>query len=214
MSRDPVFFDFDGVVADSLPAMRAVYAAFLKEHGARPSRAEFDDLNGPALPEIVARLKAAHALVPDAATLLARYKALRLAAYGGRVKPFADVTSVLERLRETGHKCYLVTASERDPVTAFLERWDLGPNFQDVICGEDVVQGKPAPDLYQLSLDRSGADVLTSLAMEDSPNGVRSAVTAGLRTIGVHADSRQRKVLLGAGAWKVVASLKQALEAL
>lgn len=209
-----VFFDFDGVVADSVPAMFAVYAAFLTEQGVRPTQAEFDGLNGPSLPEIVARLKAVHALIPEEAALLARYQALRLAAYGSRVKPFADVTSVLERLRETGHKCYLVTASERDPVTAFLKRWELGPNFQDIICGEDVVRGKPAPDLYQLALDRSGADVLTSLAMEDSPNGVRSAVTAGLRTIGVHADSKQREVLLGAGAWKVVASLKQALETL
>jgi len=209
-----VFFDFDGVVADSVPAMFAVYAAFLTEQGVRPTQAEFDSLNGPSLPEIVARLKATHRLRPDADTLLARYTALRLAAYAGQVQPFPDAPRVLERLRAAGQPLFLVTASERGPVTAFLERWGLGACFQAVICGEDVLRGKPAPDIYRLALDRSGAAPQTALAVEDSPNGVRAAVAAGLRVLGVTPDPGLREALTAAGAWTTSPDLGHALETL
>ena len=47
------------------------------------------------------------------------------------------------------------------------------------------MRAKPDPEPYLEGLRRLGADAATSIAFEDSPTGIRSAVGAGLKTIGI-----------------------------
>ena len=44
-------------------------------------------------------------------------------------------------------------------------------------------KGKPAPDIFLAALDALGVTAEEAIAVEDSPNGVRSAVSAGMRTV-------------------------------
>ena len=55
--------------------------------------------------------------------------------------------------------------------------------FTAIACGDQVKAKKPAPDIYLLAL--SGLDMRPgrAIAFEDSPNGLRSATAAGLRTV-------------------------------
>jgi beta-phosphoglucomutase-like phosphatase (HAD superfamily) len=48
------------------------------------------------------------------------------------------------------------------------------------ICGEDVAHKKPDPEAYRLALARLGLDPSDAIAIEDSPNGLRSAIDAGI----------------------------------
>ncbi|QAZ67382.1 HAD family hydrolase [Solidesulfovibrio carbinolicus] len=209
-----LYFDFDGVVADSVPAMYSIYSEFLFFYGVKPQPGEFERLNGPSLKEIVACLKHAHGLPGNAGELLARYEALRRDAYAERIKPFPDVPRVLDSLAAAGQTLHLVTASEPGPVGDFLARWRLAGYFREVVCGNAVARAKPAPDLYQLAMERSGDVPAAGLAIEDSVNGVRSAASAGLRVLGVHAQTTVRAALNEAGAWRTAACLGAALPTL
>jgi beta-phosphoglucomutase-like phosphatase (HAD superfamily) len=55
--------------------------------------------------------------------------------------------------------------------------------FSVIACGDQVWLKKPAPDIYQLALKHLELDPERAIAFEDSPNGLRAAIAAGLRTV-------------------------------
>jgi HAD superfamily hydrolase (TIGR01509 family) len=57
--------------------------------------------------------------------------------------------------------------------------------FDAVVTSDDVVHGKPAPDIYLLACERLGVAPADALALEDSPSGIAAAKAAGLACIGV-----------------------------
>jgi putative hydrolase of the HAD superfamily len=181
-----VFCDLDGTLLDSLGVLRAVYDAFVRDYGGQPDDAEFAALNGPALPEIVARLRAAHRMQPPESALLSDYRRRLLAAYA-EAPACAGADDLLAQLARSGHRCGLVTSSPRDLVAAVCAA--RGWSFAVQVCGDEVTHAKPAPDLYYLALQRAGIQADHAIAIEDSRHGVAAAAAAGLRVLGVHGVS-------------------------
>ena len=64
-----------------------------------------------------------------------------------------------------------------------LAALDLHRYFEVTVAGDEVANGKPAPDLYQAAAERLGIDPGTSVAIEDTLIGADAAVAAGLRTV-------------------------------
>lgn len=91
---------------------------------------------------------------------------------------------LLGDLQAAGIPCALVTMSWRrfvDPVLA-----ELPPGtFQVVVTGDEVTHGKPHPEPYVRGAELLGVDPRDCVAIEDSPTGLRSAVDAGCRVLGV-----------------------------
>lgn len=79
----------------------------------------------------------------------------------------------------------LASSSNRPIIDLVLERSGLAPCFAVVISSEEVERGKPAPDVYLAVARGLGVDPKDCVAIEDSTNGIKSAVTAGMRTIAV-----------------------------
>jgi HAD superfamily hydrolase (TIGR01509 family) len=79
----------------------------------------------------------------------------------------------------------VVSNSERRLVELSLGRAGLTGVFDVIVAGEDVANGKPAPDLYLRACALMGVDPSTALAFEDSLVGVNSAKAAGLAVVGV-----------------------------
>ena len=64
-----------------------------------------------------------------------------------------------------------------------LESAQMTHYFDQIITGEQVQHGKPDPEIYAKACAAIGAFPATTYAVEDSPNGIRSAAAAGLRVI-------------------------------
>ena len=64
-----------------------------------------------------------------------------------------------------------------------LDGAGLQPFFKVVLSTEGVARGKPAPDVYLEAARRLAIDPARSVAIEDSSNGIRAAVAAGLRSL-------------------------------
>ena len=79
----------------------------------------------------------------------------------------------------------LASSSNRPVIELVLERSALAPCFSVVVSSEEVERGKPAPDVYLAVARGLGADSKDCVAIEDSANGIKSAVAAGMRTIAV-----------------------------
>lgn len=82
-----------------------------------------------------------------------------------------------------GLRMVVATSTYKDLARHKLEKAGLDGFFESLTCGDEVARGKPAPDIYQLASERMKKGVNALVAMEDSPNGLRSATSAGIRTI-------------------------------
>ncbi|MGW1625172.1 HAD-IA family hydrolase [Streptomyces sp. NPDC002172] len=79
----------------------------------------------------------------------------------------------------------VATASPRRFVTAVLDSLGLLEHLDVVVCGEDVVRAKPAPDAYLRAAAGLRFAPSDCLAVEDSPHGIRSAAAAGMRVLAI-----------------------------
>ena len=59
----------------------------------------------------------------------------------------------------------------------------LLPRFVALIGGDEVANGKPAPDIFLAAAERLGEDAAGCLVLEDSEPGVRAALAAGMTPI-------------------------------
>jgi HAD superfamily hydrolase (TIGR01509 family) len=113
---------------------------------------------------------------------------------------------VLQALRERGHRLALISASPTAWAASFLARHGWAEFFEVVVSGEEVAQGKPDPACYRLGLERMDAEPAKVAAVEDSPNGVAAAKSAGIGVIGF-ALAGNGPGLTGAGADRLVTRL-------
>jgi len=101
----------------------------------------------------------------------------------------------------------VVSGATRVEVACALRRARLTPVFRVVVTAESVRRPKPRPDGYRLALRRLGLkDGRGTIAVEDSPGGVRAARAAGCGVIGV-ATTFRPAALRRAGAGLVVRRL-------
>lgn len=82
-----------------------------------------------------------------------------------------------------GLKVAVASSSSRDWVKGHLDRLGIAELFDCFRARDDVEHVKPEPDLYLASLDCLGVAAAEAVAIEDSPNGVTAAKSAGLRCV-------------------------------
>lgn len=91
---------------------------------------------------------------------------------------------LLEELRRHEVPCALVTMSWRSLAGAVTDCLPPG-TFAHVVTGDAVEHGKPHPEPYWAACRALGVAPEACVALEDSPTGVRSAVSAGVPTIAI-----------------------------
>ncbi|MDP1604739.1 MAG: HAD-IA family hydrolase [Legionella sp.] len=180
-----LLLDLDGTLADSLSVMYQVYQRFLAQFQCEPSNAEFDSLNGPPLNEVVHRLKASHQLEGDENTLLANYYDLIDAVYLD-VKPAFGAQNLLQKAKEQGAIVGIVTSNTKKRTETWLKSVLLRPMIDFIVSGEEVTKGKPHPEPYISASKKTCCQLSEIVAIEDSPQGARAAIDAGLKTLVVN----------------------------
>ncbi len=92
---------------------------------------------------------------------------------------------LLDFLKTNDIKRAVATSTRTDLAEHKLKLAGIREAFSFVIGGDQVTRSKPDPEIYQRSFERLGVPAGTCWALEDSENGVRAAVAAGLRVIQV-----------------------------
>jgi HAD superfamily hydrolase (TIGR01509 family) len=104
----------------------------------------------------------------------------------GRIPLRPGVLRLLREARAAGVRLGIATTTTPENVTALLANCGepgVGDWFEVIAAGDVVPQKKPAPDIYTWALERMGLPGAACIALEDSDNGVRSALGAGLGAI-------------------------------
>jgi len=93
------------------------------------------------------------------------------------------VENLLDYLDSTNIPKVVATSTETARAKDKLEQSGILHRFQTIIGGDQIVNGKPAPDIYLKAADYLKIENSRCLAMEDSPNGVKAAVAAGMKVV-------------------------------
>ena len=183
-ARRGVFFNLDGVLADSADGLRNAFQCFAASCGVEPSDRAFAEISGLPLPIALAGLKRDWALPQGLGELTRRHTALIDAAFL-EISPAPGTTATLEAAFRNGWAVGVVTSQTGPRVRAWLARTRLAQFVDIIVGGDDVCLGKPDPEPYRIALVRGGCARELSLAIEDAPRGAKSALAAGIRSYGV-----------------------------
>lgn len=101
--------------------------------------------------------------------------------HGVPVKP--GLFELLQYLRERRFRVAAATSTQRKTALGFFESTKIIGYFDSVICGDMVEKSKPDPDIYLKAAAALKVEPANCMALEDSPNGIRSACSAGMKTV-------------------------------
>ena len=105
--------------------------------------------------------------------------------------PNDGAAELLKTLKQHGVTTAVASCSDRDYVVKVLEFLKLRSYFDYILCGDEVENLKPAPDIYLKALKQCKVSACDAAAVEDSSVGISSAVAAGIYCIGYDSPKSQ-----------------------
>jgi HAD superfamily hydrolase (TIGR01509 family) len=189
-----VIFDCDGTLVDSEPLAGVAWERALAPYGYTPTAEDAEASIGLPYPRVHAYF-AQRVQLPAADAFWVGLSRELFALIDSDLKPFDDAVSAARELRERGVPVGVASSSPRERLHRTLRRAGLLDAFDVVVAGDEVTNGKPAPDMFLLVAERLGVAPEQCIVIEDSPPGVQAGVAAGMHTIGV---SRTGAPLAGA----------------
>ena len=94
-----------------------------------------------------------------------------------------DAVQLLDYLFDHNYIIVLVTSAEEDFTSYKIKRYKLHKYFSYIVCGYEVINAKPDPEIYQKAIKEIGAAKNECIVVEDSTNGIIAAKRAGLIVI-------------------------------
>jgi beta-phosphoglucomutase-like phosphatase (HAD superfamily) len=185
--RRAIFFNLENTLASSTGALRTAFDRLATLCRAQPNDHVFAEIASLTVPMAVALLKRRWALPYTLDELQHRYVPLIDAAFR-EIAPAPGAAGTLEAAFRNGWSVGVVTAVSGARSRAWLTRTRLAAFVDIVVGGDEAVIGKPGPEPYRIALTRSGCVRELSIALEDSPTGATSALSAGLRCYGLAPD--------------------------
>lgn len=116
------------------------------------------------------------------------------------------LVEILDYLKEKGYKLAVASSSVKKHIINNMEKNNVEGYFDVVASGQEVENGKPAPDVFLLAAERLGVDPSKCMVLEDSSNGVRAAKAAGMYNVMIP-DAYQPDDELRKEAYAVVENL-------
>jgi HAD superfamily hydrolase (TIGR01509 family) len=181
---EAVVFDLDGLLLDTEELWDEARREIAEERGGRWRPDAQRAMMGMSSPEW-SRYMHDVIGVPDSPDQIADEVVERMAELYRRELPLID--GAIEAVRRIGSRWPLAIASSsnRPLIDLFLELTGTQDLFEATVSSEEVAGGKPAPDVYLEAASRLGVAPETCAAIEDSENGIRSAVAAGMHVVAI-----------------------------
>jgi HAD superfamily hydrolase (TIGR01509 family) len=180
-----ILFDLDGLMVDSEPHSLASWRTVLSSRGVSLDQAVSERMFGLRQIEAACLLIEVYGLA-DQSLLLAREKEeYQIRHLGGQIKPMPGLYELLDEIERRALRTAIASSGVRPYVSAVLQTIGLAGRFRAIVTGDDVVNGKPAPDVFLAAAHAVQTQPQSCLVLEDAPSGVQAAKAAGMRCIAV-----------------------------
>jgi HAD superfamily hydrolase (TIGR01509 family) len=180
-----VVFDLDGLMFNTEDLYQEVGGLVLERRGKAFTTELLDAMMGRPTQVAIQIMIDWHDLDVTVEQLQEESEAAFPAVLDAKLAPMPGLMDLLETLEQHEIPKAVATSSRRSFVTDVLSRFGLMPRFEFVLTCEDIVHGKPAPDIYELAARRLNIACAEMMVLEDSENGCKAAVAAGAFAVAV-----------------------------
>ncbi|CAG1773073.1 phosphoglycolate phosphatase [uncultured bacterium] len=198
MSFDAIFWDMDGTLVDTERVVWDVMqSAFEEVLGFRMDEKLFENLLGQSERDFFKGVGKKFKLNDEQ---VEQIRELFHSDYVPALAKIPPLPGALDAVRHshTRHKIALVTGSTKRQALAVLEALGLQKQFEHIISCDIYENGKPHPEPYLTAAKKLKARPEKSLAVEDSPAGIASALAAGMKVVAVHEGNKGKADTSGA----------------
>jgi len=180
-----VVFDLDGLMFNTEALYQQVGTELLARRGKRFEAELLDRIMGRKTAVALQIMIDWHGL-PDTVPLMAEEsEAIFADILDTQLRCMPGLETLLEALELAGIPKAIATSSSRKFVNNVLGRFNFAPRFEFILTSEDVLEGKPHPEIYEQAAARLGLPPGQVMVLEDSENGCRAAVAAGTFAVAV-----------------------------
>ena len=180
-----IIFDMDGVILESEPlhddAARIVYEQQGFGNGSDLD-SMLNDFRGCTEYDFWGHLKKEKSLDPPLEDFLDWKRDAFLKIINET--DIALMDGLAEALTKLDFPLALASSSSYSAIDAIIDKLGVRGNFTVIVSGDDVANGKPAPDIFLLAAQKLGVDPAQCAVIEDSRNGVKAANAARMKSIG------------------------------
>jgi HAD superfamily hydrolase (TIGR01509 family) len=179
-------FDMDGVLVDTEPFYVEVNQQLFEKLGITMSIEEQLTFVGISSAEMWHTTREKFKLSQPVETLMQ----LETEAFCRKLKtlpnltPMPGVVALIKTLRDSGSRLAIASSSSRIIIDLITARTGLDAYFDVIVSGEEVVHGKPNPEIFLTAAERLHVVPENCVVIEDSPHGVAGAKSANMRCVG------------------------------
>jgi len=195
-----VIFDMDGVIINSNPYHKIAWTNFLSRKNVVVDDSVFKELifgttGVEAISELLNGDYSKKELDDFSNEIDAEYR--DIIRNSKNIEPVDGLLQFIQSISNEGYKIALATSAPPENVDLILRKFQILDYFDLIVDKNQVVEGKPNPEVYQKAVQGLGLPKENCIVFEDSFSGIVSARDAGLMVVGVttsHANSELIKV--------------------
>jgi HAD superfamily hydrolase (TIGR01509 family) len=185
-----IIFDMDGVLVNTEPHHLIIEKKLFADLGLKISEEEHAGYLGKSSFRMWTEIAERHNLAEKPQLLAMRNSdaIIRYFSTPGKIDLFPGVINTLENIFSKGIPMAIASSSESSVIDMFISLTGLEKYFEHKVSTEIVGKSKPEPDVYLFTSWLLSVDPSLCLVIEDSPNGIIAAKSAGMHCISYKAD--------------------------
>ena len=184
-------FDVDGTLLDSMFIWDTIGETYLLSIGYQPKENLNETFKNMSLHQAARYYQTEYGVTLSIDEIMDGVNAMLERYYRFEVPLKPGVAELLERLRQSGVKLCIATATDRHLVEAALDRCGVLSCFGEIFTCNEVGHGKDEPDIFEAALRFLGTRREETLVFDDALYAVRTAKEAGFLVAAVY-DSHER----------------------
>jgi len=178
-----VIFDMDGVIIDSMPLHMQIEQDMFEEYGIKISKEDHETFAGKTDYYMWGILKERFHIEPSIDELT-EMKVQRFIEKLDEVKLEDGIYEFILTVHREKYKLALASSNDRKIVDEVLKKFNLSEYIQVSVSGQEVVKGKPDPEIFLKAAEMLGVQANNCIVIEDAFAGVRAAKAAGMKCVG------------------------------
>lgn len=183
MNLRAVLLDVDGTLLDSNDAHARSWVETLKAFGHDVSFERIRGLIGMGGDLLMATAVGIDDESPEGQAISKRRRELFKSKYMPHLEPFEGTRALVERLKTAGFDLVVATSAQSEEVGGLLERAQVKDLLPERTTASDAEHSKPAPDIVEAALEKSGALATETVMIGDTPYDLEAARKAGVPLI-------------------------------
>lgn len=206
MKPKAVLFDLDGVLVDSSSYHQRALERLGAELGVVVTESFHRATFGMRTRETLLQLLTSPPPEDELERLVERKEALFRELARGHLVPLEGAVELVRALRLAGYRLAIGSSTVRANVGLALEEIGVFAEFDVIVSGEEVLVGKPEPDVFLKAAQKLGVSPSRCVVVEDAPQGVEAARRGKMRVIAVAASQPPERLK---NADRIVTSLRE-----